>query len=139
MTKSLFFHLNILLVALVSSAFVQFSLDGLQFKYSIKGVSHDLTDGLEPSEFAELSIKTEDKKLKVESFQITLARGNRAIETTYVKGNTINLSKYVRKVRSGDRLVIEVKVLKNDSESMKPPSSIVTIPINSKKGRSNDD
>lgn len=139
MIKSRFFRLNILLVALLASAFVQTSSGGPQIKYLIKGVSHDLKKGLEPSEFAELRIETEDKDLKVESFQITFARGNRAIEVTYVNGNTFDLRKYNHKVRSGDRLVIEVKVLKNHSESMKPQSSIITIPINSKYGRSNDD
>ena len=138
MIKSRFFHLNIFFVALLASAFVLTSFDGPEIKYLIKGVSHDLRKGLEHSEFAELRIETEDKDLKVESFQITLARGNRVKETTYVQGNTFDLRKYNHKVRSGDRLVIEVKVLKNHSESMKPQSSIVTIPINSKEGRSID-
>lgn len=139
MKNSILFRLTILLVALLASAFVQSSFDGPQIKYLIKGVSHDLKKGLEPSEFEELRIETEDKDLKVESFQITHARGNRAIEVTYVNGNTFDLRKYTRKVRNGDRLVIEVKVLKNHSESIKPQSSIITIPINSKYGRSNDD
>lgn len=117
MKKSSFLLLTILLVVFPASAFIQPSFDGPNFKYSIKGVNHDLKDGSKISEFNELRIETGDKDLVIESFQITLARGNRAIEVTDVNGSIFDLRKYIRKARSGDRIVIEIKKLSDGTNA----------------------
>lgn len=78
-------------------------------KLSIKGIGHDLKEGLKPAEFGELTIESSNKNIKIEAFQITLARGNRAIEISDVKGNKFDLRKYDGYARSGDRIVIEIK------------------------------
>jgi hypothetical protein len=115
----LLFAIFVLLSVLISS-FTLLTSEEPNFKISIKGVDHDLHDGLKPSEFAEMTIESKDENIKIEAFEITLARGNRAIEISQVKSNSFNLHKYTGIARSGDRIVVEVKKISNKNESLSP-------------------
>ena len=117
------------ILVLFCSSFAILPGEDFEIKYLIKGVSHELTDGIKPSEFGELTISSSNKEIKVEAFQITLARGNRAVEITDVNGDKFNLRKYYGTARSGDRIVIEVKELSDQAQFQKA-LSVVAIRIN---------
>ena len=99
-----------------------------EYEISIKGVNRDFfKEGLKVMEFAELNIKSKTGKNKVEAFEITLARGNRAVENRQIAGDHFDLRKYRSMARSGDRIVIEIHTdSKTSSDAAK---FIITIPI----------
>jgi len=106
-------------------------LKSSEFKITVSGVDHDyLNDGLKPSEFAELKIESKYDSIVIDSFQITLARGNRAIDISTVKSNKFNLRKYISYARSGDRIVIEIKKSNENNGSSLPSISVITIKVN---------
>lgn len=119
----------IFILVLFCSSFINLLDEDFEIKYVIKGISHELTDGLKPSEFGELTISSSNKEIKVEAFQITLARGNRAVKITDVNGDKFNLRKFSGTARSGDRFVIEVKKL-SDQTFLQNAVSVIAIPIN---------
>lgn len=99
------------------------------YQISISGVDHDFTQvGLKTSELAEMTIKSNDENSKIVSFEITLARGSRAISVTNVKGNKFPLQKLKGQARSGDRLVIELKV-SNDKEPDSSATQVIALRI----------
>lgn len=79
----------------------------------------------------------QDARYRVTKWEVTLARGARAIETKKVTTTKANLASFVSKARPGDRIVIEAKEVqrlnfKNEKENVKigVNSSIKTVPIN---------
>lgn len=129
MKKSFFFSAIFVLLSLSLPSFSQLPIEYLEFKYSIKGVERDFEDGLKPSEFAELTIETANQNITITAFQITLARGNRAVEISNVESNKFNLKKFADQARTGDRIVIEVKKLSDQSYSLNPVKSIIAIRV----------
>jgi len=129
MKNSFFFSAIFVLLALSISSFTQLPIDYLELKYYIKGVERDFEDGLKPSEFAELTIETANQNITITAFQITLARGDRAVEESNVETNKFNLKKFASKARSGDRIVIEVKKLSDQSYSLNPVTSVIAIRV----------
>jgi hypothetical protein len=101
-----------------------------KFTISIKGLNHDLQEGLKTNEFAKMRIESNDENVKVESFEITLARGNRAISNLTIDSNTFDLRKYKGQARSGDRIVIEIKKLKFASEPQDRIKAVFAIVVN---------
>ena len=89
-----------------------------------------LQDGLTPTEFAELIIESRNKNISIEAFEITLARGNRAISISTIKSNRIDLKQYQDQARSGDRIVIEIKKLSRNTESLASSNAIIAIKVN---------
>ncbi|MCK5101485.1 MAG: hypothetical protein KAR17_01680 [Cyclobacteriaceae bacterium] len=89
-----------------------------------------LLDGLKPSEFAELIIESKNKNIKIESFEITLARGNRAISISTIESNRYDLRQHRDHARSGDRIVIEIKKLRNKNGSLAPSNTVMVIKVN---------
>ena len=78
-----------------------------------------------------------DARYRVTKWEVTLARGPRAVETIPVTSTKANLSSFVSKARPGDRIVIEAKEVqrmnfKDEREQVKIGinSSIKTVPIN---------
>ena len=104
-----------LLVVIICS-FTNSSIHDLEIKYAIKGVYHNLKEGLTKSEFNELTLTT-NQDLKVETFQITLARGNRPVKVFDVSGSVFNLRKLVGNARKGDYIVIIIKKLSGPKHS----------------------
>lgn len=101
-----------------------------QIDISVKGVDHDIVkEGIRPVEFGELSIGLKDENTQIEAFQITLARGNRAVDISDVRGNTFNLKKYSSMARAGDRIVIKVKSTTNKNDSLSPTAFIVALAV----------
>ena len=99
------------------------------YKITIKGVNRDFfKGGLKVMEFAELDIKSKTGKNEVDTFEITLARGSRAVDNRKISGDHFNLRKYSGIARSGDRIVIEIH-----PDSITPSGEttkvIITIPI----------
>jgi len=129
MKNSFFVSAIFVLLALGFSSFTQLPLEYLELKYSIKGVEHDFEDGLKPSEFAELTIETANQNITITVFQITLARGNRAVAVSNVETNKFNLKKFASQARSGDRIVIEVKKLSDHTYSLNSVKSIIAIRV----------
>ena len=117
------------ILVLFCSSFAILPGEDFEIKYLIKGVNHELTYGLKPSELGELTISSSNKEIKVEVFQITLARGNRAVKITDVNGDKFNLREYYGTARSGDRIVIEVKKL-SDQTFLQKAVSVLAIRIN---------
>jgi hypothetical protein len=101
-----------------------------EFTISIKGLNHDLQEGLKTNEFAKMRIESNDENVKVESFEITLARGNRAISNLTIDSNTFDLGKYKGQARSGDSIVIEIKKLKFASEPQDRTKAVFVIVVN---------
>ena len=113
------------------SSFTIYPMEDSKLQITIKGVDHPLQDGLKPSEFAELKVESTIQDIKIESLEITLARGNRAVENSQVKGNSFNLRKYVGRARSGDRIVIEIKKMNSENESLSANTNhIIAIKVN---------
>lgn len=116
MNRSIAINSMLLILVLLSSSF-RFSLfHDFQIKYSIKGVYHNLDDGITKAEFNELTLTT-NQELKVESFTITLSRGNGAVKIIDVNSNKFNLRTIAANARSGDYIVIEVKKLSGERHS----------------------
>ena len=130
MKKSPFTFTIFVLLSVLVSSFTPLPTEEPNFKISIKGVNHDLHDGLKPSEFAEMTIESKDETIKIEAFEITLARGNRAISISTIESNTFNLRQFMSQARSGDRIVIEIKKLKSKKESLATANSVITIRVN---------
>ena len=119
-----------LFIALFVSSFTLFPTENPNFKILVKGVDHDLKEGLKTSEFAKMTIESNDENVKVESFDITLARGNRAISISTIESNTFDLGQYRGQARSGDRIVIEIKKLKFKTEPLDTPKAVIAIRVN---------
>lgn len=127
MRKLPFLLAAFLLIGILSS-FTFYPAEKSNYKISVNGINHDLQDGLKPSEFAKMTIEVQDKMLKVESFEITLARGSRAISSSVIEGNTFDLSQYKSDARSGDRIVIEVS--SQNTDALSPSKSIFVLKVN---------
>jgi hypothetical protein len=77
-----------------------------------------------------------DAQYRVVEWSVYLARGPRAVATLNVTSPTANLTTFASQVRSGDRLVVEVKKVqrmnfKKQIEDVRMPTSqtVVNIPI----------
>lgn len=129
MNKNRFSILILVVLALSTLSFVNAPKDQSKYKITIKGVHRDfLSTGLKSSEFGNLKIESNDTNVKIESFQVTLARGNRAVDVTEVEGSSCDLKKFVNLARPGDRMVLEVISLKGADAS--PESSILVFTVN---------
>ena len=100
------------------------------FTISIKGLDHNLNEGLKNNEFAKMTIESNDENVKVESFEITLARGSRAISIQTIDGNSFDLGKYRGQARSGDRIVIDIKKFKFKNDPLDTQKAVYTIVVN---------
>jgi len=111
MKKIPFLFVLLVLPTMSMHTFANLPAGDVLYKISIKGVDHDfIHDGLKPSEFAEMTIECNDENRNIEAFEISLARGSRAISVITVEGNQFALQRYKSQARAGDRLVIEIKV-----------------------------
>ena len=108
-----------------------FNIESRDVKIKIKNLDERklIQRGIKPSDFTEMTVESLDENLIVESLQITLARGNRAVSISDVNGNNFSLRKLAGVARSGDRLVIEVRKRNLEIESVKPTITVITIPI----------
>ena len=124
------FLLVLFVLTLVVSSFTIFFVEERNFKISIAGVNHELKDGLNPSEFAKMTIESKDENVNVKSFEITLARGSRAISIKTYEGNTVDLNQLKTNARPGDRIVIDIKSTNMENESTSPTNTIFVIKVN---------
>jgi gliding motility-associated protein GldM len=79
----------------------------------------------------------EDAQYRVTKWEVTLARGQRGIETKQVSSTKADLSSFVAQARPGDRIVIEAKELQRrnfkgeiENVSIGVNAAIKTVPIN---------
>ena len=100
------------------------------FTISIKGLHHSLNEGLKTNEFAKMTIESNDENVKVKSFEITLARGSRAISIQTIDGNSFDLGKYRGQARSGDRIVIDIKKVKFKNDPLDTLKAVFAIKVN---------
>lgn len=75
-----------------------------------------------------------DARYKVVEWELTLARGRRAIKQQKVTADEVNLTDFASQAKEGDRIVIEVKGVKrlnfkNEQENVNIGSEIFTFPI----------
>ena len=129
MEKSHLLPVSLVLI-LVFSAFNSLSDQDSGFKISVTNLNHDLNEGLKPSEFAKLTIASIDKAIEVESFEITLARGNRAVSILTIESDTFDLREFQGKARSGDRIVIQIINISDNEDLLLPNNSVFTLKVN---------
>ncbi len=122
---------NLLFLLAILFFLSSFNIESRDVKIKIKNWDErELTQGgIKPSDFTEMTVESLDENLTIESLQITLARGNRAVSISDVNGNNFSLRKLAGDARSGDRLVIEVRKRNLEIESVKPTITVITIPI----------
>ena len=81
------------------------------------------------------SFLPKDARYRVTGWEVTLARGKRAIGNKRVRGESVSISDFAQKAKPGDRMVIEVKQVtrlnfRDQKENVKGMSSLIyTIPI----------
>ncbi len=122
---------NLLFLLAILFFLSSFDIESRDVKIKIKNWDErELTQGgIKPSDFTEMTVESLDENLTIESLQITLARGNRAVSISDVNGNKFSLRKLACNARSGDRLVIEVRKRNLEIKSVKPTITVITIPI----------
>jgi hypothetical protein len=92
---------------------------------------------LEVRAIADESFKSflpKDARYRVAEWEVSLARGSRALKTKKVYNQEVSLNDFASLVRSGDRLVIEIKKVerlnfKGDIEAVKVGTIVHTIPL----------
>ena len=102
----------------------------LEYKLSVDGIVENYAkNGLKHSDFAMMEI-TANNKIKVKEFEITLARGKRAVHyNKQIQGNQFDLNHYSEDARDGDRIVIEILELSDENIELTQFNSIITIRI----------
>lgn len=109
----------------------------IDLKRGVSQVPRELTlDAVADPDFAEFL--PDDARYRVTQWEVTLARGQRAIDTKRVTSSKVSLGDWVSKARPGtDRIVIEAKEVqrmnfKGERETVRigVNSSIKTVPIN---------
>ncbi|MEN7546915.1 gliding motility protein GldM [Rapidithrix thailandica] len=82
------------------------------------------------------SFLPKDARYKVVAWEATLARGKRGLASKKVTSETVNVSDFAAKAKSGDRIVIEIKRVmrmnfRGQTEAVKGLDDVIfTIPIN---------
>ena len=100
-----------------------------RYQIFLNGHQLDLHEkALKVSEFAPIVIKLSNSQNKIEKLKVTLARGNRAVDTKKISGNHINLGKFKRVARPGDRIVFEIFTAGN-SRTKDQPFLVIAIPV----------
>ena len=108
----------------------------IDLKRGVSKIPREITlDAVPDPDFAQFL--PQDARYRVTKWEVTLARGARAIETKRVTTTKISLASFVSKARAGDRIVIEAKEVqrlnfRSEKENVKigVNSSIKTVPIN---------
>ncbi len=102
-----------------------------------QGMSVPGPRSLEVRAIADESFKSflpKDARYRVAEWEVSLARGSRALKTKKVYNQEVSLNDFASLVRSGDRLVIEIKKVerlnfKGDIEAVKVGTIVHTIPL----------
>lgn len=126
--------LSIVLIIVLTSSFTIEPTNGLTFNIKIQGLENRNVskDGVIPSELAQMIIEANDENIKIEEFEIVLARGNRpvSIPNKIVQGNNYDLTKFSELARSGDRIVIKVNEVTGSKDSeLSDKNELLIIPI----------
>ena len=108
----------------------------IDLKRGVTNIPREITLNAVPdADFAQFL--PEDARYRVTKWEVTLARGQRGIETKQITTTKANLASFVSKARAGDRIVIEAKEIqrmnfKNERENVRISvnSAIKTVPIN---------
>ena len=129
MKKSVFWF-ALIAIAIVTTSLTIIMQQNPGLSFVMAGVDHDLSEGIKISELSTLKGRTKDDVVKIDSMEITLARGNRALGTDKIAGGTYNLSPFKRDARSGDRIVIEVIFVNADDSNEPIPNAIYVVPLN---------
>jgi len=124
------FLLTLFALAVSLSSVTLFPIEDLHFKISIKGVTHDLNEGLKPSEFAKLTIESVDESIEVSSIEITLARGNRAVTILTINSDSFDLRAFKANAQPGDRIVVQIIKVSDTEDLLLPDNTIFIIKVN---------
>lgn len=108
----------------------------IDLKRGVTTVPREITlDAIPDADFAQFL--PEDARYRVTRWEVTLARGQRGIETKQVSSPKADLSSFVAQARPGDRIVIEAKEVQRlnfkgerENVSIGVNAAIKTIPIN---------
>lgn len=99
---------SVILVLFLGSV-LAFNQKEFKFKINVEGSKGNFVKKeLRRSEFASMEITTNYENFEVGQFDITLARGQRAIISNKVSGNNFDLIKYSKIARDGDRIIIQI-------------------------------
>ncbi|MDN5211896.1 hypothetical protein QQ020_07530 [Fulvivirgaceae bacterium BMA12] len=128
------FQQSTLLIVLISFFASAFTVETFSdFTIKVEGIEdRDLMrEGLALSELALMTIGTNVENMRVDAFEISLARGSRLVSPTKpVQGNSFDLTTYAELARPGDRFALKLKVIK--AEEGKSPVNkqfYVTFPV----------
>ncbi|MCG8307389.1 MAG: gliding motility protein GldM [Cytophagales bacterium] len=108
----------------------------IDLKRGVSKVPREITlEAVPDADFAQFL--PDDANYRVTKWEVTLARGPRAIETKPITSTRANLASFVSKARPGDRIVVEAKEVqrmnfKKERETIRigVNSAIKTVPIN---------
>lgn len=131
MKSYLFSVCSLLMIVLFSAFTVAFNSDyGLNIKVEGIASKNILQEGIIPSEFAMMTIESDNPTVKIQQFEIVLARGTRAIfpGSQTVSGNQFDLENLSDAAKAGDRIVIKIKKVSGE-ENIDSKSSFVVIPV----------
>ena len=120
--------LQLLLILSIIFRTAAYGQNDMTYHVKINGSHKNVADKtIKISDFGILAIETNHKDHTVEQFEITLARGNRAVhQNDKVMGSTFDLARYYSDARKGDRIVIRVlKVINKDGKE--PTTKIVDV------------
>ncbi len=108
----------------------------IDLKRGVSKVPREMNlDAVADADFAQFLPK--DARYRVTKWEVSLARGARAVDTKQVTSPKVDLGSWVSKARAGDRIVIEAKEVqrmnfKGETEKIRigVNASIKTVPIN---------
>lgn len=130
--KSYLFSVCSLMIIGLLSSFTFSSNSDYALNIKVKGVEtkNIIQEGITPSEFAMMTIESNNPSIKIQQFEIVLARGTRAIfpGSHTVSGNQFDLENISDAAKAGDRIVIEIKKVSGE-ENIDSKSSFVVIPV----------
>lgn len=124
--------LCIVLMSSFISASTTTSLNDFTIKVNGLENRNVMTEGISASEFATMTIQTNDENRQIKGFEISLARGNQLVSLPgkTVIGNSFDLKTYSALARPGDRIVIKLNTAidKKDHEGTSK-HFYMTIPV----------
>ena len=112
MKSSICYSLLILLTFTLASSFLAKTHDKPTFQVTIQGIENRniIEEGIASTEFALMTIETDEKDTEVKEFEVVLARGSNPVEHTVVEtGNSFDLREFADSAKSGDRIVVDIK------------------------------
>ena len=133
MKPSFYCSLVILLISIAISSYTAGTAEKPTLQVAIQGMEGQdiLKEGVARTEFALMTIETDQEGTAVKKFEVILARGSSPIERFEVNaGNSMDLREFADSARSGDRLVIDIKEVSGiEQADIFGAAYVISIPV----------